>query len=109
MLQNDYKKMVKKISEPNFERKRFGKYLREIRLELHITIKDLAEIIGFYPNRMSDYELAKTLPTQATLEKIVKTYADLSVSEDTLDTLTRYYRSALHSSSSSTLGRILRE
>lgn len=97
MLQNSY------------ARKAWAKYLRRIRLELQLTIKDIAEFYEITPSRLSEYECGKRLPTARTLKKITSTLISLGVTEEAVEKLRRDYQEAVNSSDNATIGRIRRE
>lgn len=98
MLQNNYK-----------QRKNFSDYLRNIRIALHLNIKDTAELVGVLPHRLSDYERYKILPTQATMRKMTTQFKSLGVSEETIKTLEKLHEEAIASSNNRVIGRIRRE
>ncbi len=93
----------------NYARKYFANYLREIRLKLHLSVKDTAELIGIYPTRLSDYEHGKHVPTVQTMRKIISSFKTLGVDEDTLSTLNEKHEYAINSSNNRVVGRIRRE
>lgn len=98
MLQNNYR-----------QRKSYSDYLRNIRIALHLNIKDTAELVGVLPHRLSDYERCRILPTQATMRKITTSFKSLGVSDDTIQTLEKLHEQAIASSNNRVIGRIRRE
>jgi transcriptional regulator with XRE-family HTH domain len=56
-----------------------GMRLRDERVEAGLTQADLAEILGTQPNRISDWELGRHVPTLPLLERIAGVY-DITVS-----------------------------
>lgn len=98
MLQNNYR-----------QRKNFSEYLRNIRIALRLNIKDTAELVGVLPHRLSDYEKCKILPTPATMRKMTTSFKSLGVSDETIQTLEKFYEEAIASSNNRVIGRIRRD
>lgn len=95
--------------ERELRRQSFAKQLRKIRVSLQLTAKDFAELTEIYPTRMSDYELAKIIPTIRTLKKLVEVLRGLGVSEYDIELLQKKHKQSMESSSNNTIGRIVRE
>lgn len=93
----------------NYTRKSWGQYLRTIRLELQLTIKDIAELYEISPCRLSEYECGKRLPTAKTLDRITTALNSLGITTEATDKLKNDYQKAVNSSNNSTIGRIRRE
>lgn len=93
----------------NYARKSFAEYVRKIRLELHLSIKDAAELIGIYPSRLSDYERGAHIPTVQTMRKICDAFKSLGVADGTVESLKRSHESAINGSNNRVVGRIRRE
>lgn len=90
----------------NYDRKSFAKYLRTIRLELRINLKDTAELLELYPARLSEYENGKRLPTVCTMQRMSHRLADIGVTPEAIKSLDELYQKAINASNNNTIGRV---
>lgn len=89
-------------------RLKFAGTLRSIRINLHITQLDLAELSDIGRGRISEYECGKRIPTQVTLNKLCSCITQISNSKSETEKLRRAWDISLRYSSGKVTGRVLR-
>lgn len=98
MLQNNYQN----------PRLKFAGVLKSIRLSLHITQLDLAELTQIGRGRISEYECGKRIPTANTLNKLCECITQFSPDKDEADRLRKSWDTSLRYSSGKVTGRVFR-
>ena len=90
------------------QRRSFGNYLRSIRVDTGLPLKDFAEIASFSRSTLSQYETGKILPTLRNVEKLCASLAEVGVEQYKLDVLRQKHEDSLKASSGRVIGTVLR-
>ena len=85
----------------------FGKALKCMRVDYHISQTDLAVEADVCRTSLSDYEQCKSLPTSDTLNKILIALYRHDIGETDENRLRRAWTQAVKASSGKVLGRVL--
>lgn len=89
------------------QRQSFGNYLRSIRIDTGLPIKDFAVIAGFSRPTISQYETGKIIPTLRNLDKLCSSLAEVGVEQYKLEVLKQKHEDSLKASPGSVIGSVL--
>jgi len=62
------------LTTPDIREDTFGQRLRKSRLELGLTIRDVADLCGVTPSVIDEYELGRYYPSKDILDKLSSTF-----------------------------------
>lgn len=107
MLKKCYSKNYDILYPTESEKKgAFGDYLKLIRKYYRIMAIDVAELAEVPAGRLSEYENGKRLPTETTMNKIIRALKRLGVPQKELSELRETHDLAVSVSSPCTLGKM---
>lgn len=98
----------KELRKLEKQRKSFGNYLRSIRIDTGLPLKDFAEIASFSRSTLSNYETGKIIPTLRNVNKLCSSLAEVGVKQYKIDVLRQKHEDSLKASSGKVIGSVLR-